>query len=581
MLPGLGALHRPIGRLIGLGLCFVAGSQFSYAQSDSVLQQQQQIIQEQQQRLEDQRKKLDQSRHHQNIEIENPNSFSQAEGGPCFDINHIVLRGADHLPAKDQRQISQPFIGQCIDLAKINQLLKHISDWYFERGYVTSRAYVSAQDLASGNLEITVVEGIIESVDLANPEAKVNLKTAFGQFSGRLLNLRDIEQGLEQINRLQSNQAKMDLVPGSKPGQTTIQVKVEQGKTWQSRLSRDNSGSESTGKYMNGLLLSNDNSLNLNDYAYLSLQKDSEPSGAGKLSESIAGHWDMPFGYWLLGVDVSYYKYLNTINNFAGQFESSGNGSSQKLFAQKTLFRNQTSKWKAKLQLERKNSRNYIENVKLASSRSLGIASINLSFDTVSADKSQWLAAVQYDRGLKSFGAPNDNVRSHQQAPKAQFNKLSLNLDWHKKTSIKLYQTDIPVVLSSGLKLQHSPDILFGSEQISVGSQYTVRGYKGSSIAASSGGYWRNDLSLELATPWAGDYLKKIIPSVSLDMGAVRDRQHFYGAGEYVQLKGWSLGLALHSQYYSLNIIYAEPFGHPSWMQLEPQQWHISLNINY
>lgn len=148
-------------------------------------------------------------------------------GGPCFDITVIEFEGADHLSATVKQQLVAPFLNQCIDLDKINQLLKVISEWYLDRDYVTSRAYVTAQDLATGSLLITVIEGVIETIELDDPDSRINTNTAFPWMTGKLLNLRDIEQGLEQINRLQSSQATMDITPGKTPGASIIQVKTQ------------------------------------------------------------------------------------------------------------------------------------------------------------------------------------------------------------------------------------------------------------------------------------------------------------------------------------------------------------------
>ena len=111
----------------------------------SIEQQQQHIIQQQQQRQQDLRDRIEQQqKQHQIITVPPVPETGKIVEGACFDITVIDLNGADHLPESVKQTLLTPFINQCIDLNKINELLEAISNWYFEQGYITSRAYVAA-----------------------------------------------------------------------------------------------------------------------------------------------------------------------------------------------------------------------------------------------------------------------------------------------------------------------------------------------------------------------------------------------------------------------------------------------------
>ena len=548
--------------------------------AETVVEQQQRIIQEQQQRQQELRDQIDQQQNQrESITVLPQPDLDKKLGGPCFDISSIELDGSEHLPVISELELVEPYLNQCIDLDKINQLLKAISNWYFERGYITSRAYVAAQDLSAGHLVITVIEGTVESIELTDPDSRINTSTAFPFAENQLLNLREIEQGLEQINRLQSNQATMDLVPGEAPGSSIIQLKSTATKPWVASLSRDNSGQESTGELMNGLFLGLDNPLGLNDYTYLNVQKDNT-SANDKASKSIAWHWDMPLGYWNMGVDISYFEYLSTVDNITSTFETSGTNLSQQLFLSRVMYRDQTSKLKLRTSLERKKTQNFIEDVLLDSSRVLGIANIGIEYDKYLPNQNQWQLALNYYRGLSLFDAPKDEDRATG-APKAQFDKFSASINYQQHNTFKLSEkTTIPLFFQSKLHLQHSSDRLFGSEQISIGSLYTIRGYKGSSIAASSGGYWRNSLTLPFRVQSGGNFLQGISPFIAFDIGTLRDRDHRYGRNTYADLKGWAMGTRLSGKHYSINLVYAKPIDNPRWLSASKEQWYFNLSVN-
>lgn len=66
----------------------------------------------------------------------------------CFPIKTIELKGADSLPAPDRERLLKPYIGQCLGVSQLNELLKVITDYYLGKGRVTSRAYLPQQDLS-------------------------------------------------------------------------------------------------------------------------------------------------------------------------------------------------------------------------------------------------------------------------------------------------------------------------------------------------------------------------------------------------------------------------------------------------
>ncbi|WP_241084914.1 POTRA domain-containing protein [Candidatus Vondammii sp. HM_W22] len=111
-----------------------APTHYAVAQTDIALQQQQQ-------RQDDQRRRIErQQQQHQSIDTVPLPDVIPSLGGPCFDITAIEFDGADHLPSMSKQKLVAPFLNQCIDLDKINQLLRVVSEWYLDRGYVTSRA---------------------------------------------------------------------------------------------------------------------------------------------------------------------------------------------------------------------------------------------------------------------------------------------------------------------------------------------------------------------------------------------------------------------------------------------------------
>ncbi|MCQ4289499.1 hypothetical protein NA647_18985 [Pseudomonas stutzeri] len=56
----------------------------------------------------------------------------------CFDIHTISLKGATLVSAQQQATLVQPYQGKCLGANQLNALLKAITQFYIDRGYVLS-----------------------------------------------------------------------------------------------------------------------------------------------------------------------------------------------------------------------------------------------------------------------------------------------------------------------------------------------------------------------------------------------------------------------------------------------------------
>lgn len=221
----------------------------------------------------------------------------------CFPIQDIELKGTDSLSAGERERLLKPYIGQCLGVSQLNELLKVITTRYIEKGLVTSRAYLPQQDLSGGHLKVLVVEGRLEGLKGAQGSqlSDRELAMAFPGQSGGLVNLREIEQMVDQLNRLPSNQARMELTPGQNVGGSEILVKNTPQKPWRVGLSRSNDGQRSTGEQQWRTTLDWDSPLGLADQLML--------RGGGDVmtdhqhtSNNATLYYSLPWGWW----DFSY-----------------------------------------------------------------------------------------------------------------------------------------------------------------------------------------------------------------------------------------------------------------------------------
>lgn len=141
-----------------------------------------------------------------------------AQEHPCVRIDRIVLEGEDSqrfgwaLAAADPAD--DPATGRCLGTEGINVVMKRVQNAIIARGYVTTRVLSAPQDLNQGTLALSVVPGRFREAVFSDPQGRhPALANALPIRSGGLLNLRDIEQGLENLQRVPTVSADIKIAP--------------------------------------------------------------------------------------------------------------------------------------------------------------------------------------------------------------------------------------------------------------------------------------------------------------------------------------------------------------------------------
>ena len=166
----------------------------------------------------------------------------------CVDIREIEVDGNTKISTTRIKKIAQPYLNKCLTVDDINKILNAITNAYIDAGYITSGAYLITPQtkLNDGILQIKIVEGTITKF---TGITEAERKTAFPWVLGSVLNLRDIEQGLDQMNRLSSNHAKMEIKANEDAnGTSQIVITNEKENPTSYSVYTDNLGSKPTGE---------------------------------------------------------------------------------------------------------------------------------------------------------------------------------------------------------------------------------------------------------------------------------------------------------------------------------------------
>lgn len=502
-----------------------------------------------------------------------PNSFMPrtqlpASGAACSNIARISVEGAERLSAGLREQLVRDFSGRCIGVVEIEQLLGAITADYVRRGYITTRAYLPTQDLSTGSLRIQVAEGVIERIVVNDGGAgSIRAANVFPTGAGELLNLRDLEQGVEQANRLSSNNAQLDIQPGSQAGTSVVIIHNKPGPRLHATLGVDNHGSASTGRNQIGASVVADGMLGLSELVVLahrqSLPNDREARSS--VSDSLSVY--VPFGYSTLALAASRSTYATMIHAPSGlRLRSHGASTSHSIRLDRVMYRDQSSRLTTSASFTSKDADNFLAGEHLAvSSRRLSILDL-AGGGTMTFLGGVLSAEIGMSKGLAMAGAQTDVPDLPDYAPRSQFMKLNYSGSYQR--AFKLGETELS--LSAQLVGQQSRHTLHGSERIAIGGLYSVRGFNRNSLSGDNGHYLRTELSRRHTFDVASQAVSARIYA-AIDTGRVTGAAAGVAEG---RLTGGAVGVALAWRGVALDLSVAAPIAYPSFLSGEsPQLW--------
>ena len=494
------------------------------------------------------------------------------DDGPCFEIQVVNIQGAENLGQEELFEIQSLYQNRCLYLTDINQIVAQVSEIYLQQGYVTSRAYIKPQDLSDGSLDILVLEGFAEGLQSKDQTiSPLQLELAFPVRTGEILNLRDVEQGIENLNSLSQNQAKADLEPGKAQGASIVAIQNQATKPWQASLGLNNTGVESTGELQLDTSLVYGNLVGINDTWIVSASSNvGEHELPTAKSRSYSLTTNLPLGYWHFTMANNYYEYERTVLGNTVNFLTRGSSLNSRLAASRVLYRGSSDKLGMSLSFNRKESKNYIEDVFL---------------DTSSRVLYVWELDTNYLKHF-SFGSANASFKINKSVPwwdakreladaedDFQFTKYQLNLGFN--TRFSLFEQDIQYNLS--VHALYSRDEILASEGISVGGRYSVRGLSQESLFGFRGGYIRNDFSM----PFAIDIPHIVGGQLYLGVDAGASNLPGFPGQNKNWVTGSILGLKISGQYFQIDMSYARALRTPDLIASGQQELDVSIRIQY
>jgi hemolysin activation/secretion protein len=506
-------------------------------------------------------------------------------GKYCVDVEKIKFEGSTKLTKRAKDNLSKKILDKCIFNDQIGNLINGTVNHYIGDGYSNARGYFRGYDDGAKTLIIFISEGIISELKLNDIDPKTGSKIsnnisnsfldksqiffAFPTKKGDIFNIDDVQQGLFQMNRLRSNNAKAESIAGEDPGTSNVTVNNQKSSnSLELSVNYDNSGSKSTGLYNTTYAINKDNLLYMNDNISLSQVKSDR-------SETNMFNISIPIGYYTF----IYSDTSNNYNSYSGGFASSGTSSNHDLSINRLLFRGKINEFNLNSNLNLRNLDRKIAGVTDIRSQRLSTGRFGVSYTGRFKNNLTIFSTITYSKGIKLHSAIDDkkdfSSALSQDSPRSQFNKVSYNLNLYKRFR-KYFNYSVQ------LNGQHSPDSLYSSELLYIGGgKYSVRGLQYAGISGSKGAYVRNDLSVNIGqmlnlksdesnktlkntiVSGAISIINKTTPYIFYDHGFARKITRLDENAKTQYISGAGLGLKFYGKYINADVSYAASLNMP------------------
>ena len=497
-----------------------------------------------------------------------PSSDLPADESVRFHISQITIENQVER-FRFLERIARPYVDKELSLSDINKLIHAMNQSLMARGFSTSRIAIPEQNLSSGELSLVLQIGYIGTVRFAEGSSSLYWKNLFPFHEGDILDVRDIEQGIEQAKRLPSQDISVQLLPSDQPQRTDVVLTVKRGKNLYGTISVDDSGLEDTGKLQWYTSIGIDQPFHKNDMLRIGMNLDGARDGYEKGTRGHNISYTYPYGRHTFSFSYQRSKYHQTVESIPYNFISAGDSNISTLSWDYVLHRSAAMKTSMDIRLRKRNSHSFLNDVELPI-QAMHQTSMEVGFaERLYLQRDTLYFRLAHRFGLGWLGAQKE--KPYDDAPKTLYRMWLLDVDFVHPFEF----CHRPATLTTSFHGQYTMDDmrLYGVDMISMGNRYTVCGFDGEvTLMGTNGWYLRNELSTRFPKQKAELYL-------GLDVGAV------YGYGTEVYnghvIAGTVLGLRGAMDMLSYDVFAAKPIQKPEGFRTPDVTYGFSLGVKF
>ena len=454
---------------------------------------------------------------------------------PEVELKRVEFEGNTVFSDQELQGLVKGWLGKKVSIEELEGVRKTISKHYFDNRYVNSGAVIDAQDLADGVLEIRIVEGWLDAVNVMNEGwlRSGYLQKRLQREVGKPLNLDDLKLGLELIRRDEKiRKINTALVPGEELGQSQLDMIVTENKVFDVGVGVSNRRPPSVGAEEAEVYFGTKNLTSLGDslranYTFTQNgMREADLGGAGNYSL----FYSLPLNRWdttlELGLTQSDYAILEE------PFDSLDIESDTSMYTvalRQPIYRDFQHDFSVTLKGEHRRSEVMVAGERFSISPGsvdgqTRITALRFSPEYVYRSQDRVIAA----RTTLSFGLDELDPIISSDFDRNYFTWLT-QASWVESVS----KNDTLLVLK--LMHQYTDQRVVSMEQFSLGGMNTIRGYRENQLIRDNAVIISPELRFPVYKDRYGKALVYLIPFFDYGTGwntdGPRDRETIYSAG--------------------------------------------------
>lgn len=497
----------------------------------------------------------------------------EIEEGQKYRFVDIQLIGSNVL-RKQAEKIMNEYRNTEMGKKEIFELLSKLSNLYLENGYTTTLVTLRSGNVNEGRLLYEVKEGKLNDIKFMDKKEKsyldkLRIWLAYPLKKSDLINIKDMDQGIENMNIGGYNNIA-EINPTESYGYSDIIIEENYRSTGFS-IGGDNSGYMDKGRNKVNLNFSQANLLGINDTLSLNyIERLTKNRSLDKESNYDIGY-SIPFGYWKLAYNFNLGDNFNTAVSDIGSYKTTSKSQKHKIKLSRILSRGQYHKTTMHTGLVLKDNKNVMNGLLLESSTKK-YTSMTLAIDH--ADRllgGTIFTMLEYERGVPWFGGEGDPPNLKSTDYKVEYNKFNINVDWMRGYSLGNHGFQYRMSIGGS----YSDDRLLSANQFTMGDEFTVRGFKESSVAGNKGIYVSNTVTYQGSE---GSKVFSIIkPFIGLDGGISKDMD----LPRSDKIAGFAIGFRASYEGINTALTYGVPIKRSFGMPKEKNPIYFNLSYNF
>jgi hemolysin activation/secretion protein len=435
---------------------------------------------------------------------------------PCVRVDTLAWEQPDRaMPHAIRAMVldAPGYLGQCLGVQSLERLRHNLDRRLLAAGFITTRVTLPPQDLSTGTLLVRPELGRVKRiVQRGSDGSAIDASLSWLPVRpGDVLNLRDIEQAVENAQRLPSWAIQVAIEPAEEPGASNLVLVRRGGPAWRTRASIDNQALQDFGRWQLTLHTGIDVGWLGADQLSLWHQRSATGLSPARLQHRSSVNYSLAWGPQILNVGVVQGGHRRQIEGTTVVFAESAEDTSAQAQWQRVLHRSASTRLSASLAVHWRRSSSFIEDTELLLQRrrSLGWES-GLAWHWRDEDHSATLSVQR-----KRVHDNDPRIELLPEAP-AKPRRDSLDIDLQRPV------VAVGAVWNTGLSLRWVRDPAYGADLAALGGPGTVRGFDGSrQVVGLRSAVWRQDWLFSPAAlrggAWQGQW------ALGLDLGQVGD----------------------------------------------------------